>query len=178
MEYRGPLFRALHPYYAHEPLSGEGARRHGGRFNRRGRAALYLARDFDTLRFEIARGGAFQPSVIVEFEAEITGLADVRDPELLTRYGMTQTTLADPAWRLRMQRGEAVPTQDLAEALIAAGHPGMAVPSFARGARHNSLNIILWEWGPNSAAQLRLVDDETRLGGGPSRATGGGDNPP
>ena len=64
------------------------------------------------------------------------------------------------------------------EALIAAGHPGMAVPSFARGARHNSLNIILWEWGPNSAAQLRLVDDETRLGGGPSRATGGGDNPP
>lgn len=164
MEYRGALFRALHPYYAHEPLSGEGARRYGGRFNRQGRAALYLARDFDTLRFEIARGGAFQPSVIVEFEAEIEGLADARDPELLSRHGMTLATLADPGWRLRMHRGESVPTQDLAEALFAAGHPGMVAPSFARGARADSLNIILWDWSPDSTARLRLVDDEARLG--------------
>ena len=86
---------------------------------------------------------------------------------ILTEYG----------GEVRAALAKAPPDRRL-EALIAAGHPGMAVPSFARGARHNSLNIILWEWGPNSAAQLRLVDDETRLGGGPSRATGGGDNPP
>lgn len=163
MEYRGSLFRALHPWWAKEPLSGEGARRFGGRFNAKGRAALYLARDFETLRFEIARGGAFQPSVIVEIATEATGLFDARDPDALARYGMTAEALADPGWRLRMHRGEEVPTQALAERLIADGHCGMAVPSFAKGARGGSLNVVLWHWGQGTAAALRVIDDDGRL---------------
>ena len=92
-----PLFRALHPYYAREPLSGEGAGRFGGRFNRQGRGALYLARDFETLRYEIARGGAFQPSVIVELRADITGLFDARDAAALASVGFAPEDLGDPA---------------------------------------------------------------------------------
>jgi RES domain-containing protein len=163
VDYGGPLYRALHPYHARQPLSGEGARRYGGRFNMRGRAALYLARDFDTLRHEIARGGAFQPSTIVEYAAQITGLFDARDAAQVAQYRTTPDALADPAWQLRMQRGEAVPTQDLAEALIAAGHPGALVPSYARGARAGACNIVLWHWGEDTGAQLALVDDEGRL---------------
>ncbi|WP_425053890.1 RES family NAD+ phosphorylase [Psychromarinibacter sp. S121] len=164
MDYRGPLFRALHPYYAREPLSGEGARRFGGRFNRQGRAALYLARDFETLRYEIARGGAFQPSVIVEFRADISGLFDARDAGALASVGFAPDNLGDPAWRLRMHRGERVPTQDLAETLIGQGHCGMVVRSFARGARADSANVVLWGWGQGTAASLELVDDDGRLG--------------
>ncbi|PVA09091.1 hypothetical protein DC366_15330 [Pelagivirga sediminicola] len=163
LEYQGPLFRALHPYHAASPLSGEGARRYGGRFNARGTPALYLARDFDTLRHEIARGGSFQPSVIVEYDARIAGLFDARDEAALGRFGMTRGALADPAWLLKMQRGEGVPTQDLAAALSAAGHCGMAVPSYARGAREAALNVVLWHWGEGSAARLRVIDDEGRL---------------
>ena len=163
MEYSGPLYRALHPYHARQPLSGEGARRYGGRFNARGRPALYLALDFDTLRHEIARGGAFQPSVVVEYAARITGLFDAGDAAQLALFRMTPDALADPGWQLRMQRGEAVPTQDLAEALIAAGHSGAVVPSFARGARAGARNIVLWHWGDGTAARLAPVDDEGRL---------------
>lgn len=147
MDYHGPLYRALHPYHARQPLSGEGARRYGGRFNARGRSALYLALDFDTLRHEIARGGAFQSSVIVEYAARISGLFDARDPLALSLFGMDMAALADTAWQLKMQRGEAVITQDFAEALIVAGHSGALVPSFVRGARAGACNIVLWHGG-------------------------------
>lgn len=164
MEYHGPLFRALHPAYARDPLSGEGARRYGGRFNRKGRAALYLACDFDTLRYEIARGGAFQPSVVVEFDAAVSALADARDPAVLARFGMDAGVLADPAWRLKMLQGDPVPTQDFAEALTEAGFAGLAVPSFAKGAGSARVNIVLWAWRDDPRVQLTLVDDEGRLG--------------
>ncbi|EKE43110.1 hypothetical protein OCGS_2701 [Oceaniovalibus guishaninsula JLT2003] len=160
MRYSGPLFRALHPRFAHDPLSGEGARLHGGRFNRKGRAALYLARDFGTLRHEIAQGGAFQPSTVIEIAAEIDALFDATDAAALAGHGVTPADLADPAWRLRMLRRDRVPTQDLAERLIRAGHSGMAVPSFARGARADALNVVLWDWDDR---RLRVVDDDGRL---------------
>ncbi|MFV0302812.1 MAG: RES family NAD+ phosphorylase [Paracoccus sp. (in: a-proteobacteria)] len=43
MRYRGECFRAHNPRWSFEPLSGEGARRHGGRFNPPGVPALYLS---------------------------------------------------------------------------------------------------------------------------------------
>ena len=53
-----------------------------------------------------------------------------------------------------------VPTQDLAEAAIAAGYTGILVPSFARGAGADALNLVLWAWD----GRLALVDDANRLG--------------
>ena len=41
MRFQGILYRALNPMRAREPLSGEGARLYGGRFNPRGTPALY-----------------------------------------------------------------------------------------------------------------------------------------
>lgn len=43
--YAGPLYRALNPVYAREPLSGRGAELYGCRFNAKGVAALYAALD-------------------------------------------------------------------------------------------------------------------------------------
>ena len=163
MEFRGSLFRATNPIYAREPLSGEGARLHGGRFNRRGRPALYLALDPVTVIREMARGGTLQPTVVVEISAEIENLFDTRDPAALAMQSANVATLADPAWRLKMLSREPVPTHELSEKLIARGHPGMIVRSFAPGTGENDLNIVLWKWGENTAARLRLVDDEGRL---------------
>jgi RES domain-containing protein len=39
----GLVYRAHNPRWAFEPTSGEGARMHGGRFNPKGRAALYTS---------------------------------------------------------------------------------------------------------------------------------------
>ena len=59
-----------------------------------------------------------------------------------------------------MLSGKPVPTQDLAEFAIAQGYVGIVVPSYARGAPGDALNLILWDW----AKRITLIDDDDRLG--------------
>ncbi|WP_347304610.1 RES domain-containing protein (plasmid) [Croceibacterium sp. TMG7-5b_MA50] len=159
MHYAGLLYRALNPVWARQPLSGEGAARFGGRFNRIGRAALYTSLAPDTTIREANRVGVLQPTVLVALRADIGPLLDGTDPAALAEHDATPQMLADPAWAEAMARGRPVPTQALAERLVAAGFAGMLVPSYARGAPADALNLVLWRWD----GALTLVDDEGRL---------------
>lgn len=162
MAYRGTIYRALNPYWAREPLSGEGAARHGGRFNARGRPALYTALTIPGVLREAHQAGRFQPLTLIAIEAEVARVFDSRDAAALAAYGADDATLADPGWRDAMTTG-AAPGQALAERLIAEGHQGMIVRSFAPGATPGDLNLVLWTWGDGPPARLRVVDDEGRL---------------
>lgn len=62
MRYRGLLYRALNPIHARFPLSGEGARSHGGRFNPKGMSALYTAQSVMTAIREANQIGTLQPT--------------------------------------------------------------------------------------------------------------------
>ena len=86
--------------------------------------------------------------------------ADGRDAAALRPFGIAPAELADPAWRDRMLSGKPVPTQDLAEAAITQGYAGIVVPSYARGAPADALNLVLWDWD----GRITLVDDDDRLG--------------
>lgn len=160
MRYEGLLYRALNPVHARTPLSGAGAARFGGRFNRVGRAALYTSLAPDTALREANQVGTLQPTTLVAYTADIAPLLDARDPAALAPFRIDATALADPAWRDRMLARAIVPTQDLAEAAIAEGFAGILVPSFARGAEVNALNLVLWSW----EGRLALVDDADRRG--------------
>lgn len=162
MDFDGLLYRSLNPLYARQPLSGEGASRFGGRFNPRGTPALYTALTIATAIREANQVGDLQPTTLVAYRARLTNLFDCRDEAALADLGMTAGDLADPAWREAMRKGGRAPTQDFALALIAAGHPGLLVQSFARGARAQDLNIVLWRWTGNGA-RLTVIDDEARL---------------
>lgn len=59
-----------------------------------------------------------------------------------------------------MLAGRPVPTQELTEAAIARGYLGLVVPSYARGAPADALNLVLWGW----EGRIELVDDDDRLG--------------
>ena len=161
LRYRGTLYRALNPRWAREPLSGEGARRHGGRFNPRGVPALYTSADVLTAVREANQAGALQPTVLVSYEADLEPVLDGRDPAALAEWDATPETLAAPDWRVRMRSGEA-PTQRLARRLIEAGVAGLLVPSYARGAE-GGVNLVLWRWEPERPTRLAVVDDEGRL---------------
>ena len=39
---------------------------------------------------------------------------------------------------------------------------GLRVPSFAKGATGEDLNLVLWVWGSTLPAKLVLIDDEGR----------------
>ena len=163
MHYQGLLYRALNPIRAREPLSGEGARLHGGRFNPKGIPALYTALSVMTAIREANQIGTLQPTTLVCYEADITPVFDATDSDALGAYDMTPADLAAEDWRLRMRAESKAPTQILAERLIADGFAGLRVPSFAKGATGEDLNVVLWIWGNALPARLVLIDDEGRL---------------
>ena len=163
MHYRGLLYRALNPIRAREPLSGEGARLHGGRFNPKGIPALYTAISVMTAIRETNQIGTLQPTTLVSYDADITPIFDATDAEALGDYGVTLAEIAADDWRVRMLADGKAPTQVLAEKLIADGYAGMQVQSFAKGAAAGDLNIVLWKWGRALPARLVLNDDEGRL---------------
>ncbi|MDP3962196.1 MAG: RES domain-containing protein [Pseudorhodobacter sp.] len=163
MHYRGLLCRALNPIRAREPLSGEGARLHGGRFNPKGMPALYTAMSVMTAIREANQIGTLQPTTLVSYEADITPIFDATNADALGKYHITPADLAAGDWRLRMRAEGKAPTQILAERLIADGYAGLQVPSFAAGATAEDLNVVLWVWGNALPAKLLLIDDEGRL---------------
>ena len=109
--YSGKVYRALNPIYAREPLSGEGARRYGGRFNPRGTSALYCSLSIMTAVREANQVGTLQPTTLVAYEAEIDNIFDATDEAALRDEGMDAAALAasNLARRDASKRGSAEP---------------------------------------------------------------------
>ncbi len=164
MRYDGLIYRALNPVYARDPLSGAGAAKFGGRFNRIGTPALYCSLEPDTAIREANQVGTLQPTTLIALQAAAGSLFDGRDKAALATYSSSTELLADPAWREKMLRGEAVPMQDLSVRLIDDGFAGIIVPSYAKGAPPATSNLVLWRWNEDADCTLVLVDDEDRLG--------------
>lgn len=157
--YQGSLYRALNPIWARDPLSGEGAKRHGGRFNAKGRAALYTAM---TVMGAVAEanqiGRPFEPVTLVSYDADLSQLFDASNPAHLDAHGIKAADLAADDWRLQMIARGSSTAQDITETLIAAGYHGLIAPSFAKGGPANARNLVLWHW-----PDLKLIDTEHRL---------------
>jgi RES domain-containing protein len=153
-------YRALNPIWVRDPLSGEGARKYGGRFNAKGTPALYLALDAMTAVREVSQiGQPLQPTVLVSYHVDVKPVFDATNPDALGQYTMTPADLAANDWRIHIP----APTQSLAARLIADGYAGMQAPSFARGVPPGAMNLILWHWGPDLPTRVILIDDERRL---------------
>ncbi len=155
--FTGTLYRALNPVWMRQPLSGEGARRHGGRFNARGTAALYTALTPEGAMQEANQAGRpFEPVTLIAYEAD---LGPVLDATMPGPDRPDPAVLAADDWRLQMQDRGASDGQTLAARLIAAGWVGMIVPSYARGVAPGARNLVLWHWQDG----LRVIDSEGRL---------------
>ena len=115
MHYRGLLYRALNPIWAREPLSGEGARRFGGRFNPKGTPALYTALSIMTAIREANQIGTLQPTTLVAYQANLEPIFDATDAKALHGYGLGPDELAADDWRVQMRADGKAPTQLLAE---------------------------------------------------------------
>lgn len=164
MRFRGVVYRAHNPQWSWMPLSGEGARRHGGRFNRRGVQALYTSlTPLTAIREAQPLGRPMQPLTLCAYEVDAEPVFDSRDEAERTAFGVTESELRCETWESEMLEGRVPPSQVLADRLIAAGQVGMLAPSFARGASVDDFNLVLWRWGPEPPARVVLIDDEGRL---------------
>jgi RES domain-containing protein len=164
LRFQGLVYRAHHPRWAFAPDSGEGAARHGGRFNPPGAPALYTSLRPETAWLEAQQAFPFkaQPMTLCAYVVDCADVLDLTDAETLAATGAGAADLAC-AWEDIADRGDRPPSWMLAERLIAAGHAGIVVPSFAPGAGPDHRKLVLWKWADLPPHQVRVVDDHARL---------------
>lgn len=135
------LFRAHTPQWASAPLSGAGAAKQGGRLNRPGVNALYLATNEATAIAEYKQDSALMPPLtLASYRAEIASVVDFRDGYV--------PGLWDPLWQdlncnwrgLIMLDGVDPPSWSLSDMVLAAGHCGVLFPS----TRSNGVNLVVY----------------------------------
>jgi len=164
MRFRGVVYRAHNPQWSWTPLSGDGAKRHGGRFNRRGVPALYTSlTPLTALREAQPLSRTMQPITLCAYEVDSEPIFDTRDDSQRAALGVADSELDCPSWEAEMLEGTTPSSQALADRLMATGYVGMFVRSFAAGAGAQEFNLVLWSWGKDLPSRVTLIDDEGRL---------------
>ena len=167
MRFRGVVYRAHNPQWSWTPLSGEGERRHGGRFNRRAVPALYTSLSPLTAIRELQPlGRRMQPLTLCAYEVDLDPVFDSLDRAARVALQVRDHELDCRSWEAQMLDGSVPPSQALADRVISAGIVGMLVPSFAVGAGPEDLNLVIWKWGFQRPYRVILIDDERRLSTG------------
>lgn len=152
-------FRVVPPRWAHAPLSGEGARLHGGRYNPPGQAAFYSSLDPHTAYAEYTQGLYDRPGLLCAFDIERAHIVNLTTPAGLERAGLTQNDL-EARWAGLTD----APTQLAAMRLLAEAVDGLLYASL----QHRSgRNLVLWRWGKRP--KVTLID---RFGEAPAAPEG------
>ena len=106
MRFTGQVYRAHNPEWAWSPLSGEGARRHGGRFNKKGRPALYTSlTQLTAIREASPFGRPMDPILLCQYEVDCGPVFDTRDQTAMRAEKVTEADLDCPDWELHMRMG-------------------------------------------------------------------------
>jgi RES domain-containing protein len=125
--YEGPAFRQQSP--RHDPLSGEGARIVGGRFNPpQSFAVLYLCTTRSCAVAEYRRfagrhpigPGAFLPRTLYRYDVTLTSVLDTTDVAVLAHLELEVAQLVDD---------DRTMTQHLGEAAFGVGYQAVLSPS-------------------------------------------------
>ncbi|WP_230390896.1 RES family NAD+ phosphorylase [Reinekea sp. G2M2-21] len=96
--YQGICYRAHDPRWVFEPISGEGAKINGGRFNRIGVGALYLGMSLESAICEASQGMGhkIQPLTICCYEVNLTNIVDLTDSRALSDFNIDPADLGKP----------------------------------------------------------------------------------
>ncbi len=164
MRLTGTFYRGHDPKWAWSPLSGDGAAIHGGRFNAKGRPALYLGNDVIGVVNEMNHGftGRILPLTLCAYDIDCEPVADLTSDEGRAAHETRLDDMACP-WFLLAAAGKTPPSRALAERLEAEGHCGALTPSFAAGAEPHHHNLVLWRWGPDLPSRVNVHDPSGRL---------------
>lgn len=150
--------------WSFSPISGEGAAKTGGRFNRKGEPTLYLALSIVAAVNECTQGltRRLRPLTICEYDVDCDPVADLRTAADRAALDVSMEDLAC-GWMTCLRAGKEAPSWQVAHGLKAKGYAGMIVPSFAPGAGADDHNLILWRWGPDLPTRVAVYDPSGRL---------------
>ena len=154
-------YRVIVPAFAGTPLSGMGAARQGGRFNRPGQEALYLSLDETTALAEYRQDNPWlPPGTICTFFADGLRVADLSggfDP------AWWSAVWADYAldWRAEwFGRSVEPPTWYMADDALAAGLDGIVFPSQASP---GGVNLVVYGSSLRPTSELDVYDPDGTL---------------
>lgn len=159
MRFRGICYRGHDPKWSFTPLSGEGASKTGGRFNRRGEATLYLALTISTAVNELTQGFSrrLAPLTICEYDVDCKPIADLSTSAGQNAHDVALLDLSC-SWLTFQGTNRDAPSWLVVDKLKQKGFVGMIAPSFAVGASPDDRNLILWNWGVTLPSQVTVFD--------------------
>jgi RES domain-containing protein len=164
VRFQGAAYRAHDPRWSFKPLSGYGAALYGGRYNRKGKPALYLALDAITAVREITQGLArkFDPCVLCSYDVDCEPLADLRTDASRARHHVKLSDMRC-AWFLEAAANGEPASWKIADRLIAESYAGLLTSSFAPGATRDAHNLVLWRWGAELLTRVAVYDPSGKL---------------
>lgn len=163
-EWVGRVYRGHNPRWSYDPESGEGAKRHGGRFNRPGVACLYTSASPETAWLEAQQAFAFkaQPLMLCAYEVDCADVLDLSDNTVRESIGIRFEELAC-AWEDMVNLGREPPSWRIADQLLALGAAAVVTPSFVSHAGASDINVVFWTWSRRKPYRLEVIDDYGRL---------------
>ena len=152
--FRARFWRMLAPRWSHQPLSGEGAAKHGGRFNERDIPALYMSEDFTTAISEYEQELGIRPGTLCAYGVDMPCIVDLCDEAVRIELGISLETLHSP-WKQVVLIDKKIPaTWQLAARLREGGANGIRVPSVQAVGN----NLVLWNWAAAPGQHVIAID--------------------
>ena len=142
------FWRMIRIPFQRDPLSGEGARLYGGRWNSRGVPALYLGADHTSAIEEYYRGLP-KPGTLVAYDVFSDAIVDLTNGRGLPR-DETIDAIWDCDWASEERAGHEPATWRLAAELTTAGADGALVPSTQNP---GGTNLVLGRWHSKDEAR-------------------------
>jgi RES domain-containing protein len=153
-------WRILAPKWAHDPLSGLGAARFGGRFNPKGVPALYLSESIDTAFAEYQQDLLVRPGTFCAYQLDVLGIVDLCNAQVRKAISVDSATLLSPWKEILLVEKRSPPTWELSLRLLNQGFAGVRVPS---AQMKEGVNIVLWRWNDDPSRRVEVLDPKGEL---------------
>lgn len=144
----------------HHPLSGEGAARHGGRWNAPGVATLYLAAELTTAVAEYEQDIGIRPGAFCAYDVRCGPVLDLTRPDVMAACGISPDERFATWKSIFLVRRATPPGWTIAARLVEAGTAGILVPS---AQLKGGTNLVLWRWNDAPGREVVALDPATDL---------------
>ena len=155
------FYRAHTPEWASQPLSGAGASQKGGRLNRPGVHALYLAASSETAIAEYRQLSTIMPPcTLVEYSINVASVVDFRSGYVPESWSPLWQDLYCNWRKLALLDEIEPPSWILADQVIAAGHGGVLFPSSIHA---KGINLVVYPDCLKNGDIVVVHDPESQL---------------
>lgn len=152
------VWRMIAPAHQRSPLSGEGARLHGGRWNLKGWPAHYSALDPVTAVAEYYQGLP-RPGLLAPYRVIADRIADLTDGAGQPADAAVADALHAEWKAIARIDGRVPPGWAIVQPLIASHIHGALVPSLQN---RGGTALVLWQW-EGEGVRLTLTDPDDAL---------------